>query len=103
MVPVWEFKNKPMHGSYEIYGGEFGETIEPKIGDAKVAFTFDGKLAADMFRKMGKDSTNIIYSEPGERIKQKGDLDCRKSAKGIYSCTLGVDLKSGKSIPGSDC
>ena len=93
----------PLSGTYRIYGGELGDTHEPKVGDAKVSFDFGGKAAADMFQKMGKDSKSAIYSEPGERVREKGDFACRRSPKGKYSCSIGVDLDTGKSIPATDC
>lgn len=90
-------------GYYRIYGGELGDVKQPTIGDAKISIAIAGRAAADIFSKLGKDSRNVIYSEPGERIRQKGDIYCRKSLKGKYFCNIGMDLKSGKSIPATDC
>ena len=92
-----------MRGAYVIYGGEFGETIAPTRHDAKVSFTIDGGAAAAVFSRLGKDLKHACLSEPGERVRARGDLACRMSSKRAYTCTYGVDLKTGKSIPGGDC
>lgn len=96
-------KHPALSGTYKIYGGELGDVYEPKSGDAKVSFYFDGKAAADIFKKMGKDSKNILCFESGERFREKGDLMCRRNRSGRYSCSVGVDINSGKSIPATGC
>ena len=47
---------KLLKGDYMIYGGNLGDTVPPTKKDRKVAFTFKGPLAKDLFDHIGPDN-----------------------------------------------
>ncbi len=80
-----------------------GDTSIPTKDDAKVSFEIKGKVAKEMFDNMGGDVKNVCPSEPRERLRSKDYLECRRTRSGIYRCSFGFDLRTGKSIGGTIC
>ena len=96
---------KPLSGSYSIYGGALGDRTPPKKGDQKIAFDLDKKTAREIFDAIGPDLKGVeaCVSDPKDRVRKRGNIQCMRSRDGEYSCTFGFDLSNGKSIVGSIC
>jgi hypothetical protein len=94
---------KPLKGDYLLYGGELGDTVPPTNKDRKVAFTFRGPLAKDLFDHIGPDSKDACGAAPDHRIRDRGDLSCVWDKGDGYICYFGLDVPTGKSTNGSIC
>jgi hypothetical protein len=94
---------KPLKGDYLIYGGELGDTVPPTKKDTKVAFTFRGPLAKDLFDRIGPDKKDACGAAPDHRIRDRGDLSCVWDKRDGYVCYFGLDVPSGKSTYGAIC
>lgn len=97
------FGQKPLKGDYLIYGGELGDTEPPTKKDRKVAFTFKGSLAKDLFVQIGPDKKDTCGSAPDHRIRDRGDLSCVWDKRDGYTCYFGLDVPTGKSTYGAIC
>lgn len=94
---------KPLKGDFYVYGGTLAEMTLPKRKDRKISFMLQGDLAKELFDQIGPDAKVACSSDPGYRERRRGDLDCVYSSEDGYSCYLGLDVTSGKSINGSIC
>ncbi|NVM76866.1 hypothetical protein FHW83_002667 [Duganella sp. SG902] len=94
---------QPLKGSYLIYGGELGDIVPPTKTDRKVAFTFKGPLAKDLFEQIGPDNKNTCGAAPDHRIRDRGDLSCVWDKRDGYICYFGLDVPTGKSTNGAIC
>jgi hypothetical protein len=94
---------KPLKGDYMIYGGELGDTLPPTKRDRKVAFTFKGPLAKDLFDHIGPDKKDACGAYPDHRIRDRGHLSCIWDKREGYFCYFGLDVPTGKSTNGSIC
>jgi hypothetical protein len=101
----WELVQKPITGSYGIYGGGLSDPVAPSRNDSKIMFSIAGKSARDMFDALGPDVKDICTEGMGMRVRKKDNenLTCLRTEKGEYSCSFGFDLRTGKSIGGSVC
>lgn len=101
--PNWTYGVLPFQGEYMLYGGSLGDLTQPSQKDAKVFLALYGKVAADMFSSMKADTKNDCDPAAGNRYRERAGLSCRKMRNGKYSCHIGFDLKTGKSIGGIIC
>lgn len=97
------FDQKPLKGDYLIYGGELGDTVPPTQKDRKVAFTFKGPLAKDLFDHIGPDKKDACGAAPDHRIRDRGDLSCIWDKREGYFCYFGLNVPTGKSTYGVIC
>jgi hypothetical protein len=97
------FGQKPLKGDYLVYGGELGDTVPPTKKDRKVAFTFKGPLAKDLFDQIGPDKKNACGAAPDHRVRDRGDLSCVWDKREGYICYFGLDVPTGKSTYGAIC
>jgi hypothetical protein len=97
------FGQKPLKGDYLIYGGELGDTVPPTKKDRKVAFTFKGPIAKELFDQIGPDKKDTCGAAPDHRIRDRGDLSCVWDKREGYSCYFGLDVPTGKSTYGAIC
>jgi len=97
--------HKKFSGSYNIYGGDLGDTTRPKVGNRKIAIELDNKVSKEIFDSIGPDLSGpeVCVADPKDRYRSKGNIQCIHSHSGGYSCTFGFDLTTGKSIIGSIC
>ena len=100
---IQDFGQKPLKGDYLIYGGELGDTVPPTKKDRKVAFTFKGPLAKDLFEQIGPDRKDACGAASDHRIRERGDLSCVWDKHEGYICYFGLDVPTGKSTFGSIC
>ncbi|MDN4053033.1 hypothetical protein QPK32_08085 [Massilia sp. YIM B02763] len=94
---------KPLKGDYWVYGGELGDTVPPTKNDRKVAFTFRGPLAKELFDQIGPDNKDTCGAAPDHRIRDRSDLSCVWDKRDGYTCYFGLDVAKGKSTYGSIC
>jgi hypothetical protein len=100
---VWQAVFRPFNGTYSIYGGGLGDPYAPKVGDRKMTFSVEGRIAREMFNAMGPDLKGVCGAEDGGRIRQRAEVSCSFHVKEGYHCDFGFDLISGRSIGGSIC
>ena len=94
---------KSLKGDYLIYGGELGDPVPPTKKDRKVALTFKGPLAKELFDQIGPDRKDACGAAPDHRIRDRGDLSCVWDAHEGYVCYFGINVPTGKSTNGSIC
>lgn len=101
----WSELRQPLSGEYIIYSGELGDMLPPQAGKKKLAVKISGRAAKDIFNSIGPDDPHACGADNGVRIREKDDgaLSCMRSEKGEYSCNVGFDLRTGKSIGGILC
>jgi hypothetical protein len=102
----WDGSYTPFNGNYLVYSGDLGEQQPPTRTDRKASFMVKGPAAKEMFDSIGPDLKDACGAASGLRIRQRGDLDCTfnpDNRSAPYACHFGLNLRTGKSIPGSIC
>jgi hypothetical protein len=92
--------------SYLIYSGSLGEKEPPKVGNKKVSLLIEGQLARELFDSLGSDQKHACGASTGVRIRERGDITCsfdREQKAAPYTCFVGLNLNTGKSIVGAVC
>lgn len=100
----WPVPPKPLRAAeYTIYSGELGNEQTPTKDDRKLAIDISGQAAKEIFDSIYPDAKVTCSDEKGERLRRKGELWCSFHPKEGYRCFLGVNLRTGQSIPGGSC
>jgi hypothetical protein len=100
----WHEKYKPLKATYLIYSGEPDERAAPTSTDRKIAIIVEGDPAKEIFDSLYPDAKGITCTtEPGERLRRKGDIWCSYRPSGGYRCFLGYNLRNGKPDSGASC
>jgi hypothetical protein len=94
---------RPFKGDYTIYSGELGDQQAPTREDRKLSLIIEGPPAKDIFNAMPPDDKETCSGEKGARSRSKGNVWCTFNRSDGYTCYLGFDLKTGKSIAGGTC
>lgn len=96
---------RPLSGNYQVYGGSLAEMQPPTPNDRNLSFMFVGQTAKDLFNYIGPDikKENACSGAADYRERRRGDLQCVYSKDSGYTCYLGLNLRAGKSEPGSIC
>jgi len=96
---------QPFNGSYKIYGGELSDPIPPSKKDRKLAIGIEDEAARILFESIGPDIHDECTEGMGVRVRARrsSQFECIRTEDGQYRCSLGIDLNSGKPIPGSTC
>lgn len=96
---------KKLVGSYWLYGGSLGDPQPPSAKDRKIAFSIEGDAAKELFDAIGPDKYDACTESSGMRMRWRDDqnLLCSRTKEGVYECSFGFDLRTGKSIGGSIC
>ena len=94
---------KPLKGDYYVYGGSIGDSTPPTEKDRKLSLMLTGALAKDLFDHIGPDAKEACSTGPGYRERSRGDLTCTWTKEHGYSCYVGLDVATGKSMRGSTC
>jgi hypothetical protein len=95
--------SKPLEGEYSIYAGELHDEKAPTKTDRKLAVEIGGQAAKEIFDSLYPDSKVSCTGEQGERLRRKDQIWCSFTPKDGYRCFLGLDLRTGKSVPGGSC
>lgn len=91
---------------YMIYSGTLGEKEPPKAGNSKVSLLIEGQLARELFNAIGPDQKQACGASTGVRIRERGDITCafdRELKPAPFTCYVGLNLKTGKSMEGAIC
>lgn len=99
----WDFKYEKFMGEFAIYSGQLGETMPPTRSDRKLSMMVEGELAREMFDSMGPDLKEACGAGGGNRIRRKQKVSCSYFPTDGYTCYIGINLRTGESIPGSIC
>lgn len=103
------FMAKPLKGDYYVYGGSIGDTTSPTPKDRKLSLMLTGPLAKELFDHIGPDVKDACGAGagagpgPGHRERGRGDLVCLWTKEYGYSCYVGLDVRTGKSMAGVTC
>lgn len=92
----------PLKGDYYVYAGSMAEMEPPTSKDRKISIMLGGALAKELFKQIGQDASHACSTAPGYHERRRGDLVCIQDEDG-YSCYIGLDAISGKSISGMIC
>lgn len=102
----WDGRYTPYKGQYLTYSNDLDEKQPPTRGDRKMAFMVEGPMAREMFEAIGPDLKDACGASSRLRIREKGDVECtydKDTPSSPYTCRFGLNLGTGKSIPGSTC
>ena len=94
---------KPLKGDYYMYGGSIGDSTPPTEKDRKLSLMLVGPLAKDLFDHIGPDAKEACGAGPDHRQRYRGDLTCIWAKDDGYSCYLGLNARTGKSMSGTTC
>ena len=106
VTKAWDGTYAPAKTSYLLYSGDLAEKGPPKRTDTKLTVMVEGQLAKELFESLGPDLKDACAASDTVSIRQRGDVSCsydraRKSL--AHTCYIGLNLRNGKSIPGSIC
>ena len=95
LVFAEDFSYKTMTGSFFMWGEPNG-SLTPDSGLKGFSLFIDGKAADTLYNQMAeKPYYNECYDD-GTLTKSSGNFECHKTKSNVYSCGLGVDLKTQK-------
>lgn len=100
---VWPAQAKPLKAEYTIYSEELGNEQAPTKDDRKLAIEISGQAAKEIFDSLYPDAKVTCSAEKGERLRRKRNVWCIYQPSDGYRCFLGVNLRTGESIPGGSC
>lgn len=102
----WSGAWKPLKATYTIYSGELATREAPTTKDRTMAIAIEGAAAKEIFESIPPDILPTCSQEKGERERRKRGVDCIFTPDGhgkSYRCWIGIDLKTGESIPTVSC
>jgi hypothetical protein len=100
----WYEKYKPLKATYLIYSGEPDERAAPTKSDRKIAIIVEGGPAKEIFDSLYPDAKGVTCTtEPGERLRRKGEIWCSYRPSDGYRCFLGYNLRNGQPDSGASC
>lgn len=97
------FMAKPLKGDYYVYGGSIEDKTLPTPKDRKLSLMLTGPLAKELFDHIGPDVKDACGAGPDQRERSRGDLVCLWTKEEGYSCYIGLDARTGKSVIGVIC
>lgn len=102
----WDGTYTGYKGRYLFYSNNLDEKQAPTRVDRRMALMVEGLMAKEMFESIGPDLKAACGSSVRLRIRERGDVECtfdKDTPSSPYTCRFGLDLHTGKSIPGSTC
>jgi hypothetical protein len=102
----WRGEWKPLRASYTIYAGELTERAAPTRSNRTISIAIEGQTAKEIFDSIGPDTYPSCSQEKGDRDRDKAGVQCTFSAKAGgkgYRCWIGINLRTGESIPTVSC
>jgi hypothetical protein len=79
------------------------DSTPPTEKDRKLSLMIVGPLAKDLFDHLGPDVKEACGAGPEQRQRSRGDLICIWAKGDGYSCYLGLNAQTGKSMIGIIC
>jgi hypothetical protein len=92
-----------LRGNYMLYSSGLGDPKPARRDDGKIAFAITGEAARKIFDAMAPDVQDVCTAGSGVRVRTKENVSCQREKAGVYRCSFGFDLRTGKSIGGSVC
>lgn len=102
----WNGEYVTATASYLLYSGSLGEKEAPQSGHKKISLLIEGRLARELFDSLGPDQKQACGASTGVRIRERGDITCsfdRAQKTAPFTCFVGLNLNTGKSIAGAAC
>jgi hypothetical protein len=100
---AWE----QLQAKYTIFSGQqLAGREAPTLTDRKLAIAIEGQPAKEIFDSIGPDRHPTCSQDKGDRDRRKGGVQCTYSPEGNgkdYRCWIGVNLRTGESIPTVSC
>jgi len=101
---AWSGAWQPLRASYIIYSGELAERSAPTASDRTMTINVEGRAAKEMFESIGPDLAQTCSQEKGDRERGKQGVSCQYSAQDkVYRCWIGLNLRTGASVPTVSC
>jgi hypothetical protein len=103
---VWSGDWRTLKGSYTIYSGELAERDAPTATERKMTIAVDGGAAKEIFDSIAPDVYPTCSQEKGDRERRKKGVECTYTSQGTgkgYRCWIGINLRTGDSIPTVSC
>ena len=100
---------KPFAGVYKLHSGGVADRTPSTLQDRRLTVNFDGTTAHEVFDSLGPDLATTCSGDRGDRARAKKGITCMytmqdaKTREGPYRCWIGLNLKTGESIPTSSC
>lgn len=94
---------KPLTADYLVYSGTLADQRPATQADRKLAIDITAQAAKEIFDAIGPDAGITCSGERGERLRRKKNLWCMYRPDSGYRCFIGIDLRTGMSIPGGSC
>lgn len=100
---------RPFAGVYKIHSDNVADRAPPTSRDRRLTVNFDGTTAKEVFDNLGPDLATTCSGETGDRARAKKGITCiytaqdAKRKEGPYRCWIGLNLKSGDTIPTLNC
>lgn len=105
----WAGDWKPLNATYTIYSGELSERAAPTTKERTLTVLVEGKPAKDIFDSIGPDRQPTCGSDPRDRERHKKGVQCsyaiptKGTKDSYYRCWIGLNLRTGDSIPTVAC
>lgn len=102
----WSGEWKTFRATYTIYSGELAEREPPTATERNMTVAFEGQAAKDLFDSIGPDSRDTCSQDKGDRERRKRGILCTYTLKSPgrgYQCWIGLNLRTGESIPTVTC
>jgi hypothetical protein len=102
----WDGEYITAKARYLIYSGSLGDTVPPQAGYKKLSLMIEGRLARELFDALGPDQQEACGASTGVRIRERGDVTCsfhRDDKVAPFTCHIGINLQTGKSMAGAIC
>jgi hypothetical protein len=102
----WDGKYSTAKARYLIYSGSLGDSVPPQAGNKKLSLMIGGRLAPELFDSLNPDQKEACGASTGVRIRERGDVTCsfhRGDKVAPFTCHIGINLKTGKSMAGAIC
>ena len=100
---AWPAPSKQLKAEYTIFSGDLGDEQAPTKNDRKLAIEISGQAAKEIFESLYPDAKVTCSGEKGERLRSKRNVWCIYQPSDGYRCFLGINLRTGESIPGGSC
>ncbi len=98
---------KPLQAKFTIFSGQqLAGREAPTATERKLAIAIEGQPAKEIFDSIGPDRRLTCSQDKGDRDRIKGGVQCTYSPEGNgkdYRCWIGVNLRTGESIPTVSC
>lgn len=101
---------KPLRGAiYKFHSGIVADRTPPTASEHLLTVLVDGSAAKEIFESIGPDYPQTCSDAKGDRHRRKKGIVCdytaqdEKDKDGPYRCWIGIDLRTGGTVPTISC